>query len=115
MFCLAGADEGAVFTALPHKVTAVTVALVHVDSLQRVSISVDVGVDGGGTPGTHVLLLEVTAADGATAMSLLTRKVVGRSGRWTGVVPFDVDEDLAGITVSARDVATGLRGKVVLG
>jgi hypothetical protein len=106
--------EGAVFTALPHRATGVTVAVEDKNQLNRVSVRVGVAVEGGETPGTHVLVLEVLGADGTTKDALLTQKLVAKQGSWMGVLPFGRDEDLVGLTVVVRDVGTGLVGKTVL-
>jgi hypothetical protein len=106
--------EGAVFTALPYEVTAVRLDVEHVDDLQKVTLSAAVRTDGPAAQvGTHVLLLTVAAADG-TKLPLLTRKVVASGGAWTGIIPFGAGEALAGVAITARDVATGKEGDVVL-
>jgi hypothetical protein len=106
--------EGAVFTVLPRRVTGVTVAVEGKLGLtNRAALRVSVAVEGGAA-GTHVLVLEVVGADGTTKDSVLTQKIVAKQGTWTGVLPFGHGEDLDGLSVSARDVASGAVGKVAL-
>jgi hypothetical protein len=105
--------EGAVFTVLPRRVTGVTVAVEGKRLTNRVALRVSVAVEGGAA-GTHVLVLEVVGADGTTKDSVLTQKIVAKQGTWTGVLPFGHGEDLDGLSVSARDVASGAVGKVAL-
>ena len=103
--------EGAVFTALQYHVTGLRVQVQDIDSLHKVTVSVEVLCQSGTASDTHVLVLSAAAADG-TAIPLLTRKVVAAEGRWQGVVPFGANQALAGCTISARDVATGSNSTV---
>lgn len=106
--------EGSVFTALPYNVTAVTIAAQQqAPPLPRVTIAVAVQAPGMPELTTHVLLLTVANAAGA-AVPLLTQKLVASSGAWTGVVPFGLDDQLTGVTITCVDVATGMEGAVVL-
>ena len=68
----------------------------------------------GTTPGTHVLMLTASAADG-TPIELLTKKVVAIGGVWEGVLAFGADYGpLAGSVVVVRDVGTGVNGTAAL-
>eukprot|EP01046_Picozoa_sp_COSAG06_P064204 COSAG06_NODE_15235_length_1087_cov_2.604251_1_plen_196_part_00 len=80
----------------------------------RVGIQVTVQAQDGTTPGTHVLMLTASAADG-TPIELLTKKVVAIGGVWEGVLAFGADYGpLAGSVVVVRDVGTGVNGTTAL-
>ncbi|MAE67379.1 MAG: hypothetical protein CMJ18_24225 [Phycisphaeraceae bacterium] len=101
-----GAGRPAIFATLPYAIESV--AIDSDDTAQRgARHAFSVAIHAGGAKvGDHVVRLEIFDPFGRP-VTVHTRNVTTKAGRFEGVIPFALNDPAGGWTVSARDVITG--------
>jgi hypothetical protein len=101
------ANPAALLAILPYKVEQVALkAGETVQSGQELPLEFSMKVSAG-TPGKHVMHLDVTEPDGTYAYSL-SRNFDFSGGQWRGTLPLALNDPKGTWTIKARDVTSGL-------